>query len=165
MASTDINKDGMIKVPNLRLLETQSETEYFAIDWYTFRSTGSRIFSLTTYHNTFDEWFLILPSDWQDRISVRREDSVPGERTIIFSYYDRATEEHTDFLNVLRLSGEDAIARATTGNRELLATAGASAYAFELVAPPDSFGLTFNDTVIRENFRLIYSDWLAGSAT
>ena len=165
MASTDINKDRVIKVPSLRLLETQSETEYFAIDWYTFRNTSERVYSLTTYHNTFDEWFLILPIDWQENISVRREDSVPGERTIIFSYFDRVTSEHEDFLYVFRLSGENAIERATMGNRELLTTAGASTFAFEIVAPPDSFGLTFNDVVIRENFRLIYSDWLAGSAT
>jgi hypothetical protein len=120
---------------------------------------------LTTYHNTFDEWFLILPVDWQENISVRREDSIPGERTIIFSYYDSTTGDHEDFLKVFRLSGENAIERAATGNRELLTTAGASTYAFEIVAPPNSFGLTFNDAVIRENFRLIYSDWLAGSAT
>ena len=165
MASTDIIKDGVVKVPSLRLLATQSETEYFAIDWYTFRNTGYRVYSLTTYHNTFDEWFLILPADWQENISVRREDSIPGERTIIFSYYDSVTGEHEDFLKVFRLSGENAIERATIGDRELLTTAGASTYAFEIVAPPDSFGLTFNDAVIRENFRLIYSDWLAGSAT
>jgi len=165
MASTDINNDGILKVPSLRLLATQSETEYFAIDWYTFRNSGERVFSLTTYHNTFDEWFLILPVDWRDNISVRREDSIPGERTIIFSYYDRATGEHESFLKVFRLSGENAAERASTGGRELLTTAGASAYAFEIIAPPDSFGLTFNDTIIRENFRLIYSDWLAGSAT
>jgi len=165
MASTDINKDGVVKVPSLRLLETQSETEYFSIDWYTFRNTGERVYSLTTYHNTFDEWFLILPDDWRENISVRREDSIPGERTIIFSYHDGASGAYEDFLKMFRLSGDNAVERATTGGRELLTIAGASTYAFELVAPPDSFGLTFNSAVIRENFRLIYSDWLAGSAT
>ena len=165
MASADINKDGIVKVPNLRLLVAQSETEYYAIDWYTFRKTGQRILALTTYHNTFDEWFLILPVNWREKVSVRREDSVPGERTIIFSYFDITTGEHEDFLKIFKLSGENALERANTDGRELLISEGASTYAFKLVAPPNSFGLTFDEATIHANFRLIYSDWLSGSAT
>jgi hypothetical protein len=163
-ASADINRDGVIKVPAPRLLIAQSETEYFAIDWYAFRISGQSNLMLTTYHNNFDEWYLILPFDWREKVSVRREDAVPGERTIIFSYFADAEAEspHEDFLKILKLSGENAEERASFGNRVLLMTEGASAYAFELLAPPDSFGLTFNEASIKENFRLIYSDWLTG---
>jgi len=165
MASSDINQDGIIKVPYLRVLIAQSETEYFAIDWHAFRTSGQSLLALTTYHNNFDEWFLILPFDWREKVSVRREDSVPGERTIIFSYFANPAGPHEDFLKIYKLSGEHAVERATAGNRELLRTEGASSYAFEIIAPPDSFGLTFNETVIKENFRLIYSDWLTGSVS
>jgi len=163
MASSDINKDGIIKVPALRPLIAQSETEYFAIDWYAFRSSGVSSLMLTTYHNNFDEWFLILPSDWRENVSVRREDSVAGERTIIFSYFEDETELHKDFLKIFKLSGESAQERATAGNRILLMTEGTAVYAFEITAPDNSFGLTFNEAVIKDNFRLIYSDWLVGS--
>jgi len=165
MASSDINKDGIIKVPTLRLLIAQSETEYFAIDWYTFRSSGQRNPALTTYHNNFDEWFLILPDNWGDKFSVRREDAVPGERTIIFSYFAGTDGHYEDFLKILKLSGDNAEDRASSNNRVLLMAEGTSVYAFEIIAPPDSFGLTFNETVIKENFRLIYSDWLTGTVT
>jgi len=165
MPSTDINKDGVIKVPYLRRLLAQSETEYFAIDWFAFRASGQSTLILTTYHNTFDEWFLILPRDWREKVSVRREDSVPGERTIIFSFFADPVGPHQDFLKIFKLSGENLTERANSGNRSLLMTEGTSAYAFEIIAPPDSFGLTFNDTVIKENFRLIYSDWLTGSVS
>jgi len=163
MASSDINNDGIVKIPSLRLLTAQSETEYFAIDWYAFRTSGLRNLALTTYHNNFDEWFLILPLDWRGKVSVRREDSVAGERTIIFSHVTETDRPHEDFLKILKLSGDSAIERATAGDRVLLMTEGTSTYAFELLAPPNSFGLTFDETVIRENFRLIYSDWLVGS--
>ena len=165
MSSSDINKDGIIKVPTLRLLLAQSETEYFAIDWYAFRSTGYRAPMLTTYHNNFDEWFLILPPDWFEKVSVRREDAVPGERTIIFSYFADTDGPYEDFLKIYKLSGEGAEERASQGDRVLLMSEGASVYAFELLAPPDSFGITFNDALIIENFRLLYSDWLTGSTT
>jgi len=165
MASSDINKDGIIKIPTLRLLIAQSETEYFAIDWYAFRNTGYSSLALTTYHNNFDEWFLILPFDWREKVSVRREDSVPGERTIIFSYFANPEGPHEDFLKIFKLSGENAEARASSGDRVFLMSEGASSYAFELVAPPDSFGISFTEALINANFRLLYSDWLAGSGT
>jgi len=165
MASSDINKDGIIKVPALRLLIAQSETEYFAIDWYSFRSSGYSNLALTTYHNNFDEWFLILPSDWRGKVSVRREDATPGERTIIFSYFANPEGPHNDFLKIFKLSGENAQERADTGDRILLMTEGNSAYAFELLARPNNFGITFSESVIKENFRLIYSDWLTGSTS
>ena len=165
MASADISSDGIIKVPTLRLLIAQSETEYFAIDWYAFNANGTGSRRLTTYHNNFDEWYLILPNDWREKVSVRREDSIAGERTIIFSYFEDETKPHEDFLKIFKLSGGNAISRATSGNRVLLITEGTSTYAFELTAAPNSFGLTFNETVIKENFRLIYSDWLVGSTT
>jgi len=165
MASSDINKDGIIKVPALRLLLAQSETEYFAIDWYSFRSSGYSNLALTTYHNNFDEWFLILPSDWRGKVSVRREDAIPGERTIIFSFFANPDGPHRDFLKIFKLSGDGAEERASSGDRIMIMTEGNSVYAFEITAPPDSFGLTFNETVIRDNFRLIYSDWLTGSTS
>jgi len=90
---------------------------------------------------------------------------VPGERTIIFSYIADIDEPYEDFLKIFKLSGENAVDRARAGNRVLLITEGMSTYAFELTAEPNSFGLTFNETIIRENFRLIYSDWLTGSTT
>jgi len=165
MASSDINKDGIIKVPYLRRLIAQSETEYFAIDWFAFRDSGQSTLMLTTYHNTFDEWFLILPRDWREKVSIRREDSVPGERTIIFSYFANPLGPHEDFLMIHKLSGENAEERARAGNRSLLRTEGTSSYAFEIIAEPDSFGLTFNAAIIRENFKLLYSDWLTSGSS
>jgi len=165
MASADVNNDGVIKVPYLRRLIAQSDTEYFAIDWYAFQSTGNSSLALTTYHNNFDEWFLILPFDWRERVSVRRDDSVPGERTIVFSYFSDPEGSYEDFLKIFRLSGDYAEERATIDGRVKLMTEGASTFAFELLAPPNSFGLTFDEPFIIDNFRLIHSEWLAGRTT
>ena len=165
MASSDVNNDGIIKIPYLRLLIAQSDTEYFAIDWYAFQSDGYSTLALTTYHNNFDEWFLILPFDWRERVSVRRDDSVPGERTIVFSYFSSPEGPYEDFLKILRLSGDYAEERATADNRVLIMVEGASAFAFELLAPPNSFDLTFDEAFVLDNFRLIYSEWLMGRTT
>ena len=163
MHSSDIDKDGVIKVPIPRLLKAQSDTPYHVIDWYAFSSKGNVQLALTTYHNTFDEWYLILPFNWRGKVSVRREDIVSGERTVIFSYIAGKDGPYEDFLKVYRLTGELGAERANLPGRILLLSEGSSTYAFELLAPPNSYGLLFDETLIKENFRLIYSEWLAGT--
>jgi len=161
--SSDVNNDGIVKVPMPRLLKAQSETVYHAIDWYSFNSSGLSRLALTTYHNNTDEWFLILPFDWRGKVSVRREDIVTGERTVIFSYIAREEGPYEDFLKVHRITGETREERAVQPGRVFLASEGMAVYAFELLAPPNSFGLTFTEALVLENFRLIYSDWLTGT--
>ena len=163
LSSSDISKDGVINIPIQRLLKAQSETAYYAIDWYTFNVSGEIRLSLTTYHNNFDEWYLILPFDWRGRVSVRREDVVSGERTVIFSYIAGEEGPYEDFLKIYRLSGGIGDQRANLRGRVRLMSEGAYTYAFELIAEPNSFGLSFDEALISENFRLIYSDWLAGT--
>ena len=164
ISSSDVNQDGVVKIPISRQLKAQSETAYYAIDWYAFNSRGVIQLALTTYHNNSDEWYLILPYDWRGKVSVRREDIVSGERTIVFSYIAGEDGPYEDFLKVYWLSGDNGVERANLPGRIILTIEGASVYAFELLKPPDSFGLSFNEALIKENFRLIYSDWLAGSA-
>ena len=161
--SSDINNDGIIKVPMPRLLQAQSETAYYAIDWYSFNSMGFSRLALTTYHNNTDEWFLVLPFDWRGKVSVRREDVVAGERTVIFSYIVGEDGPYEDFLKVYRITGDAREERARLPGRVFLASEGAAVFAFELLTPANSFGLSFSEVLIEDNFRLIYSDWLAGS--
>jgi len=160
--SSDVNKDGIIKIPKSRRLQAQSETPYYAIDWYAYNSIGHSSLALTTYHNNFDEWFLILPFDWREKVSVRREDVVSGERTVIFSFI-AGDSQYEDFLKVHKIFGEMREERASIPGRVRLLSDGASVYAFEILTEPNSFGLTFSESLIRDNFRLIYSEWLAGT--
>ena len=160
--STDINKNGVIEVPMPRLLKAQSETPYYAIDWYAFNIFGKSNLALTTYHNINDEWFLILPLDWRGKVSIRREDVVMGERTVIFSYIAGPDGPYEDFLKIYKISGNMREERAQLAGRVLLMSEGAAVYAFELLAQPNSFGLTFSEKLVRDNFRLLYSEWLSG---
>ena len=161
--SSDITKAGKVMVPVPRLLKAQSETPYYVIDWHTYSSEGMLQLELTTYHNYFDEWYLILPLDWRSRVSVRREDAVSGERTVIFSYISGEEGPYHDFLKVYKLTGEVGEERSVLPGRTVLMSEGSTIYAFELLTPANSFDLTFDEALIKENFRLIYSDWLAGT--
>jgi len=162
--SSDVNRDGIVKVPMPRRLRAQSETPYYAIDWYAYNSLGHSSLMLTTYHNNSDEWFLILPFNWRGRVSVRREDVISGERTVIFSYIAGDDGPYEDFLKIYKITGEKREERARMGDRKMLLSDGAAVYAFEILITPNSYGLTFSEPLIRENFRLIHSEWLTGTS-
>ena len=159
--SADLSGDGVIKVPISRRLRSQSDTAYYVVDWYAFDSRGNSDLSVTTYHNPTDEWFLILPPDFRDVVTVRREDVVTGERTVIFSFDDG--REKVDILSIFRLTSDAREERARLPGRVRLMAEGTSVFAFELLVPPDSFGLTLNEEMVFENFNLIFSDWFAGT--
>ena len=163
MNSSDINGDGVIEIPMPRLLRAQSETDYYAIDWYAFGSNGHSSLALTTYHNNNDEWYLILPFDWRGMVSLRREDGIAGERTVVFSSILEDDDIYNDFLRIYKITGDLRENRATLPGRLRLTEEGSAVYAFELLAPPNSFGLTFDEHLIRSNFRLMYLEWLVGS--
>ena len=162
MHSSDIEGSGTISVPMPRRLVAQSETLYYVTDWYAFNSRGNRRVVLTTYHNHSDGWYLVLPSDWRGRVSVRRESAIAGERSVVFSYIAGEDGPFEDFLVIHRLSGDRGRTRAALPGRTILRRDGDSIYAFELLSEPNSFGLTFDAELIIENFRLIYTDWLIG---
>lgn len=162
MQSQDINKDGIIEVPIPRRLKSLSETAYYAIDWYAFDSFGMSRLALTTYHNNYDEWYLIMPSSWRGKVSVRREDAVSGERTVIFSYIAGNDGPYDDFLKIYKLYGDRREERAKLPGRTILMSEGATIYAFELLPTPENSGIQVDQALIKENFKLIYSDWLSG---
>ena len=161
--SADLGGDNIIKIPSPRRLYSPGETAYYVMDWYSFAINGASRLEMTTYHNPIDEWFLILPLDWRERVAVRREDVVSGERTVIFSYIPGVGGSVEDFLSIHRLTGDARESRSALPGRVRLTSEGTVVYAFELLAPKNSFGLTFDEETISENFRLIFSDWLAGT--
>ena len=46
----------------------------------------------TTYHNVADGWYLIVPEEWKDQITLRRRDSI-GQRSVIFYHLEWEGEE------------------------------------------------------------------------
>jgi hypothetical protein len=158
--SSDINKDGYMEVPLPRELHSQSEAKQYAIDWVAYDLDGERHDVFTTYHNRSDGWFFILPKEWVESLGVRRDDSVPGERTIIFSLVDEKSDEWTDFLRIYTLSGDNKYKRASINGRFRLAPDEDSIYCAEIVKS-SAGGVSVTEKLVTESFRPIYSDWSA----
>ena len=118
----DINSDGIKEVPIPRSLPSTNENAYRVLDWYAYSSSGTRKLVLTTYHNSSDGWYLVLPDEWGDDITLRREDSVSGERAVIFSVWRGENLPPEDFLIIYALSGENREDKAKRDGRFILLT-------------------------------------------
>ncbi len=153
--STDIDGNGSLDVPLAeKLLGT---VEYWIFDWYTFDVEGKSVKCASTCHDYTDGWFFMLPEEWRSTVSVRREGSVSGERTLIFSSVDEETGELTDRLAIYTFNDENRTERATIDGRFVLLSRGTVIYAAKIM---DSNGAQQD---IIDRFHLISSEFNTGA--
>ncbi len=156
----DINADGVIDIPRATALPATTEgTTYYTIDWYSCYSSGRKKLVSTTYSNFTDSWYLKIPDEWKGRITVRREEGMSGERMIIFSSVGDGDTGGTDFLAVYTLTGANRAERAVASGRFILLTAEETVYAARILSE-DVLPVTRD--MLKENFGLIYSEWVTG---
>ena len=165
---SDINDDGLMDIPIPRTLFPQTETVYYVIDWYDYDARGRRTLAMTTYHNYSDGWYLVIPESWGDRVSIRREDSLSGERTIVFSRVVEGDSENgvqhvEDFLRIYTLTGDNKRELASLSGRFRLLSRADVIYAAEILVDADRYEFDISEATIRENFEIIYSDWSTGA--
>jgi hypothetical protein len=158
---TDVDGDGVMDVPRPVLLPMQTETSYWSIDWYNYETGGKAEKIMSTYHNYTDGWYVILPDDWVGNITIRREDTVSGERAIVFSALREEGMVTEDFLIIYTLSGVNKEERARAEGRFVLAQEN-SVFAARLLVDADDYFLTVDRTALRQCFRIIHSEWVTG---
>jgi hypothetical protein len=162
--STDIDRDGVIEMPHPIPLPQQSDTVYYYIDWRSYSSDGSRRVAMSTYHNYSDGWYLSLPEEWRGRLTVRRADSLYGERALVFSFVGEGGDGAAhDFMKVYTLSGENREERARLAGRFRLLEEGDKIYAAELYGEGMAYPWAPDEDIVKKSFNRIYSDWLMGA--
>ena len=157
--SSDIDKNGCVEVPIAVSLPAVSDTTYYLLDWNSYTHDGEVRTALTTYHNYSDGWYIIVPGDWKDTITIRREDNVSGERAVVFSAITGESggrPETEDFLKIYSLSGDNKEDRSALKGRFVLKTEEDKIYAGEIVNR-DITGIT--ESYVRSNFGIIHTDW------
>ncbi len=162
--SSDINGDGCIDVPSPQVLPAQTEsTSFRIINWYNFNLKGIKTKTASTYHNYQDYWYLTLPNEWVDAITIRREDTVAGERAIVFSLWNGETEAPTDFLAIYTLTGDNRADKAESGGRFTLFIGNETVYSAKIILDKSSWQYAIGESELRARFGLIYSEWITGT--
>ena len=178
----DLDDDGYLEVPSPEHLGADTEetsigsngpVTNWIIHWNLYESDGNARRLMTTYHNQIDGWYLCLPQEWvKQGLFVSRQDTVPGERAVIFSIdtgradvQRRETEEeYLPFLQISKLTGANRQERAKLGNRVFLRRDSSSAdtlYVAEFLNETQIRAYHLESEAVLNNFYLIQADWSA----
>ena len=152
----DIDGDGSTEIPHPQQLYSRGDEVFWSIAWFRYDASGRASTIMTTYHCVTDNWYLVLPSGWDVGLTVRRDDSVSGERAVVLSRL-RSDGSLEDYVAVYAITGENRYERSRLDNRFLLQEEGTTVYAAKILD-----GKTDENT-IRSRFHVIYTDWSSGS--
>lgn len=112
---------------------------------------------MTTYHNVTDSWYLVIPQEWEGKITISRNDQVIGQREVIFSLWQGEDKEPVPFLSIYRLTGLNRAARSTREGRFVLREEENVIYSAAFYDSDWDCGL--DETSLLEYFRTIQADW------
>lgn len=157
VAATDVNSDYILEIARPRELELPvGGVRTWLVDWVQYTAGGRAKNICTAYHNSADGWYLVIPEHWQDKLVVYRNDSVSGQRAVIFARWQGEDKEPLPFLSIYKLTGASRSLRATSGNRFVLAEDSSTIYAATFY---NTWDCGLDQSGLLENFRLIVRDW------
>lgn len=169
ISPTDIDGDGILEVPDPVELPSYLSPEdlanpnfipsasFWLIQWNQYNRQGVADYVYTTYHNISDGWYLVIPDHWRDQISVTRDDTIVGQRTVIFSKWNGAGSEPTPFLAIYKLTGPNRNSRAQLAGRFELGGDSATIYAADFYE--DSWDCGLGQQELLQRFHQIISSW------
>jgi hypothetical protein len=158
---TDINADVVLEIPSPRLLPSYGDAQtsnFWLIDWDQYDEEGRCSQVMTTYHNLSDGWYLEIPDSWEGKITISRNDSLSGQRQVIFSLWQGEDEDPKPFLSIYKLTGSNRASRAEGDERFTLREEGEVIYAARFYDCDWNCGLTAND-LLMQNFQTIQTSW------
>lgn len=164
VSGTDIDGDSVLEVPSPVALPTYQRTsvavDFWTIDWRQYDIEGTAWPVCTTYHNVQDRWYLTLPESWKGQLTLSRKDNtVNGERAVVFSHWLGEETEPTPFLTIYRLTGANRELRSRMGNRFPLVEQTDTIYAAEFHDNDWDCGL--DKESLAAGFHLIRTAWSA----
>jgi len=161
VAANDVNNDYILELAHPYQLPAYGNSgTFWFIDWTQYNDAGQTTDICTTYHNTTDGWYLLIPEHWRDKVTVYRNDSVSGQRTVIFALWQGEDKEPLPFMSIYKLTGASRNLRATSGNRFILAEDSNTSTTYAATFY-DTWDCGLDQSGLLENFRLIVSSWYA----
>lgn len=169
----DMNGDGVTEVPvavampNLYEefgLETSLE---YCIDWIHLNSKGEWETAMTTYHHAEQGWYLVLPTDWMDVVTVERYTVDVDEATTVFY---RMVEDETGmrvaeaFMRISYLTGDNREYNAVGGNHFVLSRQTSAIITAEFYDANASWATPLNEDSLRNAFYTITAEWKLGDS-
>ena len=142
------------------LFPAQGEQPQFKVYWRHYDNQGRAEEVCLTYHNTDEDWFLLLPEKWDNCITVRRSGG-GTDRVTTFSYLHQ--DSPVDFLQIYTLTGSDRESRATRGGRFVLKRQSGNVVYAAAFTEAAEWRHSIDEEELRSRFRIIPAEWSAGN--
>lgn len=154
----DIDKDGVIELPDLIAMTPQSDLNYrmdrqYLIRWYSMDSSGREVNKLYTYHNFGAGWYVVLNSRYASRLYV-----VQNGMASEFYIWDSDSDTGSKILTLYTLTGQNREELAS--GKTVLYQGDAVIYAAELDVEASGYATAVEE--LTNNFHLIHRDWKTG---
>lgn len=157
---SDINADMILELPKPSPLPSLTENapgNFYLINWYQYQKNADVKRIMTTYHNVADGWYLEIPDSWKNKITIYKNDSVIGQREVIFAYLRGGEEPPVPFLSIYRLTGTNRTAASTRSGRFVLREEEAVIYSAKLYDVKFNSGL--DEVELTKSFHIVQSGW------
>ena len=154
--SQDIDGDGATEIPHSQQLYNQGSDLHYSTAWFLYDISGRASQVMTTYHDVSDGWYLELPAGWDVGLTVRRDDSVPGERAVILSRLG-SDGSINDIMAIYTTTGENRADRARLPGRFVLEESSSTVFSAQI------FSDSIDRNGLQSRFHIIYAEWGSGS--
>ena len=159
----DIDGDGVTEVPMPVRLPSSGggDDTYWQVIWRNYNVRGQGEVAITTYHNTADGWYLVLPESWDGQIAVRQYAGV-DERGIVFSVIGLGGRSYQDFLGIYTITGSSREYKAARNERFVLKRQVDTIYAAAFLDGNEGWQYAIDQEELNQRFRLIVREWDSG---
>ncbi len=156
--SCDIDSDDLIELPRLIPLQSlpsdSSSENQSLICWYNLLLNGSVEEKALTYHNYSGGWYISVPEEWAEKLTVSRITALESSQVFSFGFLENG--ETTTLFTIAALSGENRQKTLEENGWEKLTEKGDVLYACRL----GDGGVTIEE--LRTMFDFIRVDWNTG---
>lgn len=155
----DLDGDGVVELPsliNMKPLEGKlNEDRHHLIRWYSMTTAGAVVNKIHTFHNFVGGWYVLLDSDWAQRITVETYGN-----QFTFHLWDTSYKQTEKLFTITAVTGQNREEQVMAGGGFILLRTESISYVATLEPAAQELGLTQEQLIF--SFSLIQQDWKTG---
>ena len=154
--ATDVDNDGVLELPMpipLPSADSENTESYWIIQWYSLSLDGSTTDKSLTYHNYSAGWFLELPSEWRDQITVYRSDNA-----YVFAAWRGADETPQPLFSI----GAATEGESLPENSTVLTEQNGTTYYLTITQGAENWSSEITAEALSQRFHMIQTNWYNG---
>lgn len=160
----DINGDGFteLPVPYPVPMFGSDDKSVYCVNWCTVDVQGRRKSKILTWHDPEDGWYLELPEEWMDTLSILSRSVGLNETVITFFQEKEESVLPSGIFSIYTITGDSREYKALQDNRFILGRRGETVYAAEILPQMSTLRHPLTEEELRAMFSPIYREWNPG---